>query len=417
MLDKNYVSLKNNSGFSLVEVIIAVAILSVIVAPLLKSFSTAAKANFRAQGLQDATSLAESVMEEVKGNSIEELYKSSLTRPEMTFSVIDPGGSLIPGEISDTKIDAPPYIISYTDVTATQNRKYDATVTISRDEYAKEGTAESPISGISDANIKPLPKLSSINSEEHAVLSWEINEYDDSAIDRLAEENLKADSEKTAFINLAKNSGKKETIVSIDDGGSSDVKVTCNVEYTTGNSSDKPIKLLVYTGYFKDNSASSIGGPNVYLFYSVSEKNPNVTDGKYFKNETITVRDNTSGKRHNVYLILQDNMNRLSTSGGTKVSVNVLGTAYENPVSLISTDSISSSYFTLSKGVDNTEGTEDDVKLYTNLVNTENEDGILYDTVIKDRIYYVTTEIKEHGKDEVIAKLNTTMNAGKEADR
>lgn len=64
---------RNNKGFTLVELLIAIAILGIIVGPFMKSFVTAAKTNAKAQQIQNATLLATNIMEEVKANSMGDL--------------------------------------------------------------------------------------------------------------------------------------------------------------------------------------------------------------------------------------------------------------------------------------------------------------------------------------------------------
>ena len=64
---------RNNSGFTLVELMIAIAILGVIVGPFMHSFVTAARTNAKAQQIQNATMLATNLMEEVKANDMEDL--------------------------------------------------------------------------------------------------------------------------------------------------------------------------------------------------------------------------------------------------------------------------------------------------------------------------------------------------------
>ncbi len=52
----------NNRGFSLVEILIAVAILVLCAVPLLKAFVTSAQTNARARQNLNATTLAENIM-------------------------------------------------------------------------------------------------------------------------------------------------------------------------------------------------------------------------------------------------------------------------------------------------------------------------------------------------------------------
>ena len=82
MNKKNHIRGKQNKGFTLVEVLIAITILAIIVAPLLHAFVTAARTNAKAKQLMKATTLAQNVMEEMKANSLEEVarqFNSSAT--------------------------------------------------------------------------------------------------------------------------------------------------------------------------------------------------------------------------------------------------------------------------------------------------------------------------------------------------
>lgn len=64
---------KDNKGFSLVELLVAMTILAIIVAPLLGVFVLSAKLNRRARGNSNATTIAEDIMEGIKANTAEEL--------------------------------------------------------------------------------------------------------------------------------------------------------------------------------------------------------------------------------------------------------------------------------------------------------------------------------------------------------
>ncbi len=63
---------RNNGGFTLIELLIAIMILGIIVAPFMHSFVTAARTNSKAQKVQNATSLATNIMEELKANTVED---------------------------------------------------------------------------------------------------------------------------------------------------------------------------------------------------------------------------------------------------------------------------------------------------------------------------------------------------------
>ena len=63
----------NNEGFSLVELLIAIVILSIIVVPLLHSFVTSARTNAKSRTTMHATAIAEDVMEMFEAHSLEEM--------------------------------------------------------------------------------------------------------------------------------------------------------------------------------------------------------------------------------------------------------------------------------------------------------------------------------------------------------
>lgn len=66
---------KQNKGFTLVEVLIAITILGIIVTPLLHAFVTSANTNAKARRIMDATTLAQNIMEDLKAGSLEDLAR------------------------------------------------------------------------------------------------------------------------------------------------------------------------------------------------------------------------------------------------------------------------------------------------------------------------------------------------------
>lgn len=64
-----------NSGFSLIELLLSISILAIIIVPLLNNFVTAAKANAEAKRLQSETLLAQNLLEEIKAKSVVDVAK------------------------------------------------------------------------------------------------------------------------------------------------------------------------------------------------------------------------------------------------------------------------------------------------------------------------------------------------------
>ena len=68
---KDRIKKQSNKGFTLVEVLVAILILSIIVVPLLSAFVVSANTNAKARRTLRATTLAQNVLEELKAYSIE----------------------------------------------------------------------------------------------------------------------------------------------------------------------------------------------------------------------------------------------------------------------------------------------------------------------------------------------------------
>ena len=64
---KKWKKKKRNRGFTLVEVLVAAAILSLVVTPILSSFVTIARVNAKSRQRLSATTIADGIMESVKG--------------------------------------------------------------------------------------------------------------------------------------------------------------------------------------------------------------------------------------------------------------------------------------------------------------------------------------------------------------
>lgn len=64
---------KKNSGFSLIEVIVAIAILAIVSLPIIKAFSTSAMINKNARSQENANAVAKTIMEDFKSLTFEQL--------------------------------------------------------------------------------------------------------------------------------------------------------------------------------------------------------------------------------------------------------------------------------------------------------------------------------------------------------
>lgn len=394
----------NNNGFSLVELLVAVAILSVIVVPIMKSFTTSAITSAKAQSMQNATSLAEKQMESIKTKTINQLENEKDESGTFRFAKnIDSNGYVS-------------YKGKYSNVTATNGEKFDVYVDITSDKYSGSASTD-----VSDINNIELPKLYDIQKDNpHAVISWEINEYDMSAVQTLAYKTTKTAAEIC-------NKGKKITNINMSDEGS----VTCTVEYCGADSSEGSkdnLKYQVYTNvlgkaYEITDLNKDDGGPHLYILYTMSE-HINGTENQYFKNEEIHITDNTkrpdSSKkyRQNIYIVMQHDLKDMH-DGNSNLKVYIDGTAicikkddYPDKTKLILPDDIEDEPFANKWQLN----TDEDSYLYTNfLPASEDVDASLFYGEKKDRIYQVRVRLVKTGDpepkddDKVKAELISTM--------
>ena len=297
-LTKNFIS--DNKGFSLVELIICVAILGIAVVPLMKAFSLAAITNGKAASVQNATSTAEDVMEEIKGLTIEQLkdmYSTTDgTSKEPTFFAKN---DMTPDEITardsylNTKIasgsegvvikEKDDFYVLYKPSVTINSEAYnvvatiDSTVNTADAEYSNSSSSSSSSTGISkadDANVVELPVLERINTGENVAISTEFNKYDESAIARLidlyydekpTEVEIDDATGKIVTTSLTLSDKKKSTLIDVYVAGTSPnntYKITATTTYSVKiNGVPKEFSKVIYTNFFKDNE------PKLYLFY------------------------------------------------------------------------------------------------------------------------------------------------------
>lgn len=80
---------KKNQGFSLIEIMFSIAILALITIPLLSYFTMSVKQNARSRQYHGATVAAQTIMEDVKSKTIEEIWNT----PE--YQKLDTNGTVI----------------------------------------------------------------------------------------------------------------------------------------------------------------------------------------------------------------------------------------------------------------------------------------------------------------------------------
>ena len=374
---------KQNSdkGFSLVELIIVVSILAIAAIPLMRSMAMATRVNAKAQSMQNATSLAESIMEEVKSTPIDTL--------KSTYGTDFSGGVMT---------------ITKSDVTATQGEKFNATITIDTNEYS--GITGTPIptsspnyrnTNVGSANTVLLPQIEDIDSLSQAVLTSvkEFNRYDEEALSYF-NQKLEKYPDETATI--------KEKIINITKGdvesldGSTPDGVTVKASVTYKDNLDNTYYRDLYMGTFVQQSGESIDS-NIYIFYkkegiTISKQVVmNITDNSSYTNSDPAKKSES----HRIYFIRQD-----SDTTGPVVNITRGSESYTFKYT-----NTAGSYKTWKEDHDT------DVELITNIVEGHSgSSGYIYHDVARNRVYKITVELKKGS--EVYATLTSTSTASDE---
>ena len=336
----------DDRGFSLVELIVCIAILAIAAIPLYQSMSLSARTNAKAQSKQNATSLAEKVMEEIKSTSVEDLIvrydtdpagiplgvtesdyydaeKSDADRRDIAKDVADDNSltevflSGDTGTPVEGVLKEPFYVLYKEGVYAAQSGEtFDVLATLRTSTYmGAEGSTDA-----SDANSRTLPRIDEIDAMSQAVISAdEFERYDKAALDYFQEAGAHRDT--------SRKISHKDIIIdkykTYDSEGNGQVNVICRVVYTCilptptgvpGEPTPTPPPPITYTrdvfsGTFGEvkrvlggSTASTVTLPlssNIYLFY----KNPPTS---YGYTASIQVHDYSDIGTHKVYLILQD---------------------------------------------------------------------------------------------------------------
>lgn len=416
----------DNRGYTLVEVIVVVAILAIAATALIKAFSTATLTNAKAQKMQNATSLAESVMEEVKSSSISQMLNNYNGGTAITITTADTSSDDIAAAalakvgagqeklVSGGTALTPYYVLVKKDYVVPQGEKYNVTATIRTKPYSAVGKTDDAL----DANSLKLPVIEEIDTHTKTVLtSKELNKYDDAAKDYFYQHNGKLGG--AGSISLA----KKEIIIDKTGNGkpeTGEVKVKCTVEYTASDNTTK-YKKEVFNGTYvaqKDKDGNALKDKygdklpvdnSVYIFYNgclpVNVLNPK---------ETITINDSSEyfaeHYEHKVYVIFQKDSegNSITNLSGTLIKYtdgtnNVFGVAELKNNSDLK--------YTADDGTELSGRRTDSTKNYWLITNLDGTtDGSFLEKKQKNRIYEVTVDVTKDGDSTKYATITSTVN-------
>lgn len=443
----------NNEGFTIVELIVCVAILAISVIPLYRSMTSSTMANSKAQSLQNATSLGEDVMEEIIASSIDELgnrYNGTktvdagrkipndipITIDETVFTGYLPNEMITKIEeavsnksmtieegndkgrfVSGGTAESPYYVLYKQNAVSTQGEKFNVIATISPKEYQNGSSSfvESSTDNTNVLNINSvkLPDLEEIDTLSQTVLTpADFGKYDKAAEDYFLQ-SLRDISTSSYDPNSVKINTKEITIEKSGIATASPmgiIQTKCTVKYTAvnGNIYTRDLFSGSYPAprYTKEGSTETKYNEiksNIYLFY----KN---TTGAH---ETITIIDKStggSGNNHKVFLVAQSDSVNPEIAGTPLIS--------NSDIIIKSDDTTEQVHFTcddtgsISSTLDedgNIKGTSDDkYVLVTNLKGSGSASfGHIYNQKSTQRVLGINVILtKDDGK--VYASLNSS---------
>lgn len=337
----------NNKGLSLVELLVAITILSIAAGALLHAFVTATQFNARAKEKQRMTTAAQSVMEGLKAFDIEELcWQFNGKHPFLVYSAVGNQWEIAPvgGNVSiqpvggeDIFVPQPTgYEFAMQDISY-QGKMYDAKVSITP----------------KDTGV-PVYYTEEMNAYEDAV--WRQAQDLDATVYSLVLQNvLDKLNEKDEFYEYELSHLDKDKIVvdrvitvSISEPSSGIQKVTVDcayrykvvdypyydaaeVEHIWNSETEDPFSPLSYDYEIYNNTNTAADGAalqNVYLYYFPSYASS--IGGAPIKSDTINITNSTS-RAENVYLIKQKKggvSNLLTLENGYTPQVNGTGAVY-----------------------------------------------------------------------------------------
>lgn len=267
--------MKNNErGYTLIELIIAITILAIIAIPLMHGFVTAAKTNAKAREIEQATTVAQNTMEEIKVTPIEELIKD-----------VEPHKVPITMENGDT-VEMLSYEMTYEDV-VTDGVPYQVKVRIENGPSGEDG-----LTLLTDYNQIELARLYDMNAAYDAFFILE-ETTDDALLEELAVEagvstgQVRSEAKRNIYVDIKEESGTR--IVEV------------NAAYTYRHATRY---MAAQNQCIYSSSSRNSYLRNVYVFF---EPLSNMREGDVPK-ETITVRNTCCTEEREtvqVYLVKQ----------------------------------------------------------------------------------------------------------------
>lgn len=304
---------KSNKGFTLLELLIAVAVLAIIIAPMLRGFVTSHRVNAKSRHLMRATTLAQNEMEIFEKEKLEDLLAdTALPTPQFGYTVVtkpdetdasDPGIYVFErdGIINDDSG------MDMFDVRVTLNPERVSASDLYYDQNSREVLFMNTVSGIDSATYiqRVRNQVNTAGDDEQVYKHYQTVQHPDGVGGvKWTEDDFRENLERTITL----------TIRQEDQGG---VMVTvAEIEYAYSIANNYGIVPDKYEKYTKKkiffNNAQTLDGEgrpvdlkSVYLYYAPRYRLRNNAYTGAVNKDSIII-NNTAGLPVNIYLIRQN---------------------------------------------------------------------------------------------------------------
>lgn len=279
----------NNEGFTLLEVLVAMIILTVVCVPLLRSFATSAQTNAKAKIQSRCTTASENVMEKIRNMPTEDIFT--------TFSGITGSGEDIHFEIDDDTV-----------INADLPDDYRVLVDLNAN-VDPNGDMAYP-----NANSLNMADFSPISVRDCAIYTMPSG-YDKEAYDWYATKSAEAGTNKDW--KYFRGELTRDIVFKIEDTGipytddegntKNAVKVSMQIQYycNAGSIVDPANRTHVTSAiYLFDNTATHNDLSGIYLFYY--PRYTAATGGGAIRKDIVEVENPTNVKT-DLYLVAMNN--------------------------------------------------------------------------------------------------------------
>lgn len=286
---------RKNTGFSMVEIIISVAIFALLMFPIVSSILSSLKSSTGSKELQYRNDFAENMMEHIKAVPIDEVNKADYYEKNGTLA-----GTFTAGAVNTTEygkdadgnaIIGKSYTMTGKTKLGTQKTTYNYKIKIDNNAYADKKNQDN---SFLDPNNLALGVVEDIDYTKVALIDGTILNYDTTASTAFLTRKLQALRETNEWLYeqfMSQASGGADRFlddmatrlmtIEISGNKTSGYTVRCILDYLESNpdiKSDNHIGYVPYAASFEKEL------PNIYLMY-----NPCYYNNKYSPDDYIAV--------------------------------------------------------------------------------------------------------------------------------